>query len=226
MSEKETFESFRKSLFYGSRSDLSFKFIDHMSDEEGSAFLQQLFHSIIDGFDTREPDLIKKTIIEGQTTAYNYQSHFAYDEGPFTPMAKDLKEAKLCLITSSGHFVKGDDPSPLGTQNMNQQEAERRIMEFIKEEPKLSEIPFSTPPENLVVRHGGYDVKASLIDANVSFPWQRMKEIVGKTIGSLTENAYSFVGACSQKRLINTILPQWVEKIHDTGVDGVILVPV
>ncbi|MBW2682526.1 MAG: hypothetical protein JRC69_03075, partial [Deltaproteobacteria bacterium] len=43
----ETFEEFRKSFFYGSRSDMSFKFLDHLSDEQGADFLQKLFRDVI-----------------------------------------------------------------------------------------------------------------------------------------------------------------------------------
>ena len=52
----ETFEEFRKSFFYGSRSDMSFKFLDHLSDEQGTDFLQKLFRNVITSIDTGDSD--------------------------------------------------------------------------------------------------------------------------------------------------------------------------
>ena len=80
------------------------------------------------------------------------------------------------LISSSGHFVEGDDPRPFGVEAMTQAEAEQRIDEFLREAPVLSEIPSDTPPEALVVRHGGYDVTSTRRDPNVAFPSDRLRE--------------------------------------------------
>lgn len=227
MSEKETFEEFRKSFFYGSRSDMNFKFMDHMDDEEASAFLQKLFHKIINSLDANDPHLLKETLLEGQVAGYLRQKNFDYDEGPFVPFAKDPAEATLTLLTSSGHFVKSDDPKPFGIEGMTQEEAEKRIFDSLKEKPILSDIPFSIEPEQLTVRHGGYDIRAAQRDGNVTFPWQRLKELQQEgVIGKLTDSAYSFVGACSQKRLIKQVLPEWVEKLKTTGADAALLVPV
>jgi hypothetical protein len=45
-------------------------------------------------------------------------------------------------------------------------------------------------------------------------------------IGSVLENAYSFVGACSQKLLMKKVALRWAEMFKQLGVDGMILVPV
>ena len=110
---------------------------------------------------------------------------------------------------------------------MTQKEAERRVFDFLKEEPQLSEIPFASQPDQLMVRHGGYDIRAAQKDPNVSFPYQGMASLKkqGK-IGSLTQNAYSFVGACSQVRLLKKTLSQWIEKFKQANVDAVVMLPV
>ena len=227
MSTDESFAEFKNSFFYGKRSDLSFKFLEHMEEEDAAAFLQHLFSSIIDGIDAGDLNQIKSALIEGQTGGYERQKHFAYDNGPFTPLRKDIKDLKLILITSSGHFLEGDDPQPFGVADMTQEEAEKRIFDSIKEKPLLSEIPFATTPDKLRVRHGGYDIRAARLDANVVFPWQRLIELVEQNqIGSLTTNAYSFVGACSQKRLLNETLPNWITIFQESGADAALLVPV
>ena len=42
---------------------------------------------------------------------------------------------------------------------------------------------------------------------------------------SLTDNLYSFVGACNQSNLIKKAAPQWVDLMISQKVDGVLLVP-
>ncbi len=54
-----------------------------------------------------------------------------------------------------------------------------------------------------------------------------MRELEASGVfSSLHPAAYSFVGACSQGRLVKNILPEWVRRLEATGVDVVLLVPV
>lgn len=223
----EYFEAFIKSFFYGKRSDLSFKFISDLTPENASIFIQNLFKDLIDSFDDGDLEQVKQRVLQGQIEGYKKQKNFEYDDGPFHPLQKPLSSIKLSLLTSSGHFLKGRDPKPLGVENMTQKEAERRIFDSLKEAPQLSEIPFDSTPDELLVRHGGYDIRAALKDPNVSFPYQRMVNLKDQGVfADLTLNAYSFVGACSQKRLVKKTLPDWVDKFLDLGVDAVVLAPV
>ena len=142
-------------------------------------------------------------------------------------MKKPVSESRLTLISSTGHFVKGDDPKPLGAENMSQETAVSRIQDFLKEEPVLSSIPFDTPGENRMVRHGGYDIHGVETDINVGFPIERCLELKAEgVIGDLTPDAYSFVGACSQKRLLKKTGPRWVRKLKELEIDAALLVPV
>ncbi len=227
--EKETFEDFIKSFFYGSRSDLSFKFISDLPEDRASEFLQGLFTTLINAVDDDDLESVKQCIMAGQARSYGggHLKGFTYDEGPFTLPETPLSEMTLSLLTSSGHFVDGDDPRPLGAESMTQAEAESRIMAFIKEAPQLSVIPFDTNPGQMRVRHGGYDVRAAQKDPNVAFPFERLKELQAKGMfKSLTPDAYSFVGACAQTRLINKTLPGWTDTMQAQGMDAVVLVPV
>ena len=150
-----------------------------------------------------------------------------YEEGPFTPLHKPISQMRLGLIASSGHYVHGDDPQPFGIKDMTQEEAAARIEEFFITEPTLSSIPMNTPRENLRVRHGGYDIRGVQADFNVALPLDRLQELQEEGfIGELTPNAYSFVGACSQLRLLNHTGSQWVTKFHQEQVEAVVLVPV
>ena len=223
----ESFEAFIKSFFYGKRSDLSFKFISELTPENASIFIQGLFKDLMDSLDDDDLERVRQRLLKGQVEGYKEQKNFEYDDGPFHPLQKPLSSIKLTLLTSSGHFLKGRDPKPLGVENMTQEEAERRIFDSLKEAPQLSEIPFDSKSEDLVVRHGGYDIRAALKDPNVSFPYQRMVNLKDQGVfADLTVNAYSFVGACSQKRLLKKTLPDWVDKFVNLGVDAAVLVPV
>ena len=224
---KESFEDFVKSFFYGKRSDLSFKFMSDLSPEEASLFIQNLFKDIVDSIDDNDFSSLKQRLLQGQIQGYKEQKNFEYDDGPFHTLSIPLSSVKLSLMTSSGHFTKGHDPKPLGFEDMTQEQAESRVFDFLKEAPQLSEIPFDAAPNDLTVRHGGYDIRGALKDPNVSFPYQRMMELKNKGVfGDLSANAFSFVGACSQKRLLKKILPAWVEKFQKLKVDALVLVPV
>ena len=225
---KETFESYKDSYFQtGSRRDMNFKFIAHLSETDADLFFQGLLRLLGEAYDSENYDSIIDYIIEWQIKGYAHQKGFAYDEGPFIKPTKPLSELRVALMTSSGHFVEGDDPEPLGVQDMTQHQAEERILEFLKEEPQLSTIPIDTPPEMICVRHGGYDVCGSELDYNVSMPIKQLAELAkNKVIGEFVSPAYSFVGACSQKRLLTRTGPQWVDLFKDQKVDAALLVPV
>ena len=224
---KETFEDFIQSFFYGSRSDMSFKFLEHLSEEDSSDFLCALFRDIIDALDDNDLKIIKKRLVQGQIKGYEKQANFDYDNGPFHRPQNSLPQMKIALFTSSGHFMKSDPPTYLGIPDMTQAQAEEHIFDFLKEEPVLSKIPLDASPDQLTAIHGGYDTRASRKDPNVAFPWQILKEFQ-KTgvIKDLTKYAYSFVGACSQKRLIKKTLPRWEEELSKESPDAVLLVPV
>ncbi len=224
---QETFEAFKNSFFYGSRSDMSFKFLVHLSDDQASAFFQGLLAKLMDAYDGGDTAPVCEHIRQGQIISYAREARAVYDTGPFTPMNVSLSQTRLMLLTSSGHFVDGDDPDPLGVENMTQAQAEQQIMGFIKESPALSAIPVDTPTDRLVVRHGGYNVQGARRDPNVSLPLQRLRELsVDGVFAGLSEPVYSFVGACSQVRLLKREAPGWVRRFKAQKVDAALLVPV
>jgi hypothetical protein len=159
--------------------------------------------------------------------AYAGPTKWEYSEAPYTSLKKQLSESKIGLMTTSGHFVAGDDPEPFGVKDMDAQEAQARISEFLRAEPQLSVIPMDTPREKLQLRHGGYDNRAALEDYNTVLPLDRLGELEqAGIIGQRAENAYSFVGACAQKALMNEVAPRWAEMLKGEGVEVMILVPV
>jgi hypothetical protein len=226
-SPKETFEEFKRSFYYGSRSDMNFKFLADLPDEEASHFFQELLWKMGDALNDGDFSYLVEYISHEQAKAYANPGRFVYEDTPFTPLRAPLSQLRMGLISSSGHFVEGEDPKPFGVENMTQQEAEARIMDFIKSEPQLSVIPMNIPTDKLHVRHGGYDIRGSQVDPNVTLPLDRLHELQSQgIIGELAPNAYSFVGASSQLRLRNQTGPEWVKLFQEQKIEALLLVPV
>lgn len=223
----ETFEEFKNSFSYGSRSDMNFKFLKSLPEAEAAEFFSALLWKLGDASNDGNVEEIIEHIYEWQVKAYSSKTTWEYAESPFTRLEKPLSEAKIGLLTTSGHFVEGDDPQPFGVSNMDQKTAQARIDDFLKGEPVLSEIPMDVPGQQLRVRHGGYDIRAAQEDINTVLPLDRLAEFEREGIvGGFLEKAYSFVGACSQKRLARHVAPRWSAMLKAQGVEGMILVPV
>jgi D-proline reductase (dithiol) PrdB len=223
----ETFEDFKNSFSYGDRSDMNFKFLKSLSEEEAGLFFQELLWKLGDATNDGKFESVERHIYEWQIHAYSGKSKWEYADAPFTKLNKPVSISKIGLLTTSGHFVEGDDPEPFGEEGMSQVEAQSRISEFLKGEPGLSTIPVDTSKENLRVRHGGYDTRAAIADPNTVLPIDRMRELENEgVIGETMSPVYSFVGATAQKKLMRDFAPQWADDFKAEGVDGMILVPV
>lgn len=224
---EETFEEFKKSFSYGTRSNMNFKFLKNLSNEEAAEFFKHLVRELGESLDDGNLSRLYRFIIEWQTRGYAARGSYAYDDAPFTSLKKPVAQSRLMLLTSSGHFVEGHDPEPFGIPNMTQQQAEEKIDDFLKAEPTLSAIPITTPRSQLRVRHGGYDIHGAHADPNVAFPLERLRELEHEgVIGTLVEDAYSFVGATAQTRLLKHSGPEWVKLFKQKQVDAALLVPV
>jgi len=230
----ETIAELRKSFAYGSRSNLDVKFVNELSDSQFGEFLSELLLAVGDVVDQGDTDGVIDAAFRWQVQAYrdgrvgnpdNFSYH--YDDTPWAQMTKPLSESRVALLTSSGHFVDGQDPKPFGVENMTQQEAEARIKDFVKEPPTLTVIPSDTPSENLRVRHGGYPVRAAKADHQVVFPLRIMEALDNEgVIGEFATDSYCFVGAAAQGRLKKTIGPEWGQMLKDKEIDAVLLVPI
>jgi hypothetical protein len=226
----ETLDDFAASLSYGERGDLSFKFMPRYSDSEVGDALASLLREVGATLDSGDVGPLIDHFITLQSDAYQRRDiadRFRYDEAPFTLPTRRVADSTVGLLTSSGHFMTGDDPRPFGTDGMDQDESERRIGDFLREAPVLSEIPFDAPDSDLVVRHGGYDVRGARADHNVVLPLDPLLEMhAAGDLGALPSHAYSFVGACAQMPLLKHTGPEWVDRIGEAGIDVLLLVPV
>ncbi|HUV27006.1 MAG TPA: glycine/sarcosine/betaine reductase selenoprotein B family protein, partial [Anaerolineales bacterium] len=185
----ETFEEFKNSFSYGSRTDMNFKFLKSLSIEESGGFFRELLWKIGDASNDGNLDPVVEHFYNWQVKAYTGKPIWEYDESPFSPLGKPLSESSIGLLTTSGHYVEGEDPEPFGVKGMDQGTAQARISDFIKSEPVLSMIPTDSARENLLVRHGGYDIRAAEQDFNTVLPMDRLVELeqdgfIGSVLGN------------------------------------------
>lgn len=227
----ETLEEFRQSFYYGSRNDLNFKFFNNVDDNATADLVQNLLALVGDAYDTGNIQPLIDAAYAAQIAGYSPAPNAApsphtYDTGPFAPTAMPVAGSTVGLITSSGHFVEGDDPEPFGVKDMTQDEAMDRINEFLRETPELSMIPSDTASDRLRVRHGGYDITSVMRDPNVAFPIDRLAEAEASgRIGGVTSTFFSFPGATAQGRLKRE-LSGWLDRIAEEEADVILLVPV
>ncbi len=226
---KETFEAFRQSFNYGSRTDLLFKVLGgrNLSDDEAAEFFRGLLERLGNAFDTGDYSEVYRYCFEWQVYGYTpkegTQPQFQYDTAPWTPLSRPLSQSRVTLISAGGLYVEGDDP--LGPDGPTQEEAVPRISEFLRGDPALATIPKTTAPGRLRVRHPGYDIRGTLRDHNVVFPIDRLKELEREGIfGELADEAYSFIGATSQLRLLKEHAPQWAMRLQEKEIDAALLV--
>ena len=231
-SAPESFTAFKNSFHYGERSDLAFKWLERLPDEEAAEFFAELLTLIGDMLDNGDTEPIVRRVYEwnvrGFSPEFDHEPFpWANESAPFTALAKPVAESKIALFTSSGHFLQGNDPEPFGVKDMSQEETARRNIEFARVPPVLSEIPADTPSNELRVRHPGYDVRAARQDPNCVFPLQRLREFAEeRVIGELADPAYSFIGSTSQIHLRKESIPEWIPLLKENEVDAVLLVPV
>ena len=135
---------------------------------------------------------------------------FEYDDAPFAMMRKPLRQVRLALVTTAGLHVRGDKAFTSGDQTY-------RI------------IPSCTPPKDVIQTHNsiGFDRTPMYRDINISFPIDRIRELVEQgLIGSTTNNYYSFMGAqTNPKQIMNESAPAVARLLLDEGADAAILTP-
>jgi D-proline reductase (dithiol) PrdB len=136
-----------------------------------------------------------------------------YDDTPWTPMAKTLSESKLALVTTAGLHVRGDKPFTSADGG----------------DTSFRVIPRSAGAADIIQSHTsiGFDHTGIYRDLNVTFPIDRLRELVDqKTIGSLSDNYYSFMGALRDVTgVIGESGPEVARRLKAEGVEVVLLTP-
>jgi D-proline reductase (dithiol) PrdB len=133
---------------------------------------------------------------------------------PWQPLRRALSQSTLALVTSAGLHVRGDKPF---ISNPKGGDTSYRV------------IPSTTRASDILQSHTsiGFDHTAIYQDLNVTFPLDRLHELVGQgTLGKIAPNAYSFMGALRDaRRLRDETGPEVAQRLKDEGVDVVFLTP-
>ena len=149
-------------------------------------------------------------LTEAQRNRYLAFPCLDHDDSPFTPPKRPLSEGKIALVTSAGLYLRGDPP-------------------FISGDTSYWVIPSSARAGQILQSHASieFDRAAFYRDINVTFPMDRLQELVTRgAVGSLANNYYSFMGALGDPRgIVEHSGPEVARRLIDEGVDFVLLTP-
>ncbi len=136
------------------------------------------------------------------------------DPVPFSPLKKKLTNSRLAIVSTAG-LVLSDQPPFDDT--LKGGDWTYRV------------IPQRSDARSLMDTHRSESFDHSGIheDPNLAFPLDRARELVGDTIGSLTENHLSFMGSITAtKRLTRESAPDAASRLVREGADAALLIPV
>jgi D-proline reductase (dithiol) PrdB len=148
---------------------------------------------------------------EGYAKPYQW-AHF--DDVPFTPLTKPLKDCRLTLVSTSDVAMKGED------------DGERDALEMFS--GNVYSIPSDTPAERLFSRQEHFDRYATnLDDVNTYFPIDRLNEAAAAgRIGSVAPRLHGVFTAYSQRRTLEVDGPEVLRLCREDNVDAAVLTPV
>ena len=132
------------------------------------------------------------------------------DTTPFTRLPRPLAAGRLAIVTTAGLHRRADRPFGPGDQTY-------RV------------IPADTPLAEIVQSHTslGFDRVPQMLDPNISFPVDRLRELVARgELGGTAPHHYSFMGALRDLRRIQEDTgPEVGRRLRDEGVDAVLITP-
>ena len=132
------------------------------------------------------------------------------DATPFTPPGKPLSACRLAIVTTAGLHRRGDAP-------------------FRPAEQTYRVIAADTPAADIIQSHTsiGFDRVPIMQDLNVSFPIDRLRELVARGgLGGLGANSYSFMGALRDTvRIEGETGPDVARRLREDGTDAVLITP-
>jgi D-proline reductase (dithiol) PrdB len=131
---------------------------------------------------------------------------------PMNPLQLPLADARVAFVTTSGAHLPEQPPFDLETPDGD---------------PTYREFPTSTPLEELVLTHRGYNTRHTSADKNAVLPLDHLRAAVevGR-IGSLAGNVYSTMGFVADvEPLMGHTAPAITEALRRDRVDLVLLAP-
>jgi len=132
------------------------------------------------------------------------------DTPPWAPVRKPLAESRIGLVASGGIYVAG------------------QVAFHYKDDTSFRVVDMETPTCDLRATHFAYDLTDVRSDPNVVFPIDTLRALAAERfIGSVSRNAYAFMGGIYSSRKVRDLLaPAIAERIVRDEVDLALLVPV
>ena len=132
------------------------------------------------------------------------------DGTPFAAPRRSLAAGRLAIVTTAGLHRRDDRP-------------------FGPADQTYRVIPADTPTVDIVQSHTslGFDRVAIMRDVNVSFPIDRLRELVDRgVLGGLAPSSYSFMGAQRDlARIEGETGPEVGRRLWEEGVDVALVTP-
>lgn len=132
------------------------------------------------------------------------------DATPYVALGKPLSACRVAIVTTAGLHRRTDKPFGPGEQTARS-------------------IPEDTPASEIVQSHTslGFDRVAIMRDLNVTFPIDRLRELVARgELGGLGPNNYSVMGALRDTvRIEAETGPDLGRRLREAGVDAVLITP-
>ncbi len=155
-----------------------------------------------------------ETLSEVQRRTLEFFPCLEHDTAPWVAPARALTRSKVALVTTAGLHLRDDKP-------------------FNRDDPggesAYRVIPSDCNPAEVAQSHFsiGFDHTGIYRDLNVTFPVDRLRELVERgVIGSVSANYYSFMGALRDPgRVIEETGPEVARRLQDEGVAVVLLTP-
>ncbi len=168
------------------------------------------YEKVVDGFRFLPPTLC--ALLKGEIPEAEYAGNI-----PWTPLKKPASQTNFSLMTSAGVSLKTDLPFDMA----------REKQEPFWGDPTHREIPRGTSQDLIDANHLHVNTGFMKEDINVILPITRFAELEKEgVIGRLAPTCYSFYGYQHDSSfLLDRTMPEVAAKMHDEGVEAVILTP-
>lgn len=165
-------------------------------------------HNLMTGvnFADIEVDFVKERI----NPRFTWIPHDSFS--PLNPLSVPLAEARVAFVTTGGAHLPEQAPFDIKAE---------------EGDPSYREFPMTTPLDEIVLTHRGYNTSHASQDKNVVLPLDHLRVAldVGR-IGSLAANVYSTMGFVADvEPLVQETAPAIAERLLADGVDLVLLAP-
>ena len=154
------------------------------------------------------------TLSEVQRRTLEFFPCLEHDTAPWVAPVRPLAQSRVALVTSAGLHLRDDRPF---SRDDTGGESSYRV------------IPSDCNPVDVMQSHFsiGFDHTGIYRDLNVTFPVDRLRELVERgVIGSVSDNYYSFMGALRDpSRVIEVTGPEVARRLRDEDVDVALLTP-